>query len=95
MDVPWVKLVWHAYYLDKVHPHAFFWWKDVLKLANHFRGVAAVKAGKGVKVICFVSGRIIGISMDRLSLSRKDFQDFPRLYWMVICQQLRYIRTKT
>jgi hypothetical protein len=40
--------------LDKVHPHAFLGWKDVLKLANHFRGVAAVKAGKG-DMFCFWS----------------------------------------
>jgi hypothetical protein len=32
----------------------FFWWKDVLKLVNHFRGVTAVKAGKG-DMLCFWS----------------------------------------
>jgi hypothetical protein len=34
-DIPWVKLICHAYYMDKV-PHdeqlcGSFWWRDVLK----------------------------------------------------------------
>jgi hypothetical protein len=40
VDVPWVILVWHSYYIDKV-PHAeklyrSFWWKDTLKQVDNF-----------------------------------------------------------
>jgi hypothetical protein len=50
-DIPWVNLVWHAHYEDTV-PHAeqlcgSFWWRDVLKLVDNFRAVAAVKIGNG------------------------------------------------
>jgi hypothetical protein len=43
-EVPWVKLVWHAYYQDKI-PHdeklcGSFWWRDVMKQVDNFRGVA-------------------------------------------------------
>jgi hypothetical protein len=46
-----VQLVWGAYYVNKV-PHAedlcgSFWWWDVLKLVDNFRGVASVKLGVG------------------------------------------------
>jgi hypothetical protein len=51
IDVPWVNLIWHAHYNEKV-PHAenlcgSFCWRDVLKLVDNFRGVAAMKLGKG------------------------------------------------
>ena len=50
-DVPWVQLVWEAYYPNKV-PHATelmgsFWWKDVMQLSGTFRGVARVIPGDG------------------------------------------------
>jgi hypothetical protein len=42
--------VWHAYYIEKF-PSAenlcgSFWWKDVLKLIDNFRGVFAIKHDK-------------------------------------------------
>jgi hypothetical protein len=51
MDIPWVHLLWSAYYVGKV-PHAenlcgSFWCRDVLKLVDNFRDVSAVKHGKG------------------------------------------------
>jgi hypothetical protein len=50
-EVPWVYLIWNAHYVNKV-PHAenvvgSFWWKDIIKLVDNFRGVARVKLGKG------------------------------------------------
>jgi hypothetical protein len=50
-DIPWVHLLWSEYYVGKV-PHAenlcgSFWWRDVLKLVDNFRGVSAMKHGKG------------------------------------------------
>jgi hypothetical protein len=49
-DIPWVKLVWHAYYQDTI-PHAenlcgSFWWRDVIKQVDNFRGAAQVKIGR-------------------------------------------------
>jgi hypothetical protein len=51
IDVPWVNLIWNAHYANKI-PHAenvvgSFWWKDIIKLVDNFRGVAWVKMGKG------------------------------------------------
>jgi hypothetical protein len=50
-DIPWVHLIWDAHYDGKI-PHAeklcgSFWWRDVLKLVDNFKGVAGVKHGKG------------------------------------------------
>jgi hypothetical protein len=50
-DLPWVNLIWYAHYEDKI-PHAenlcgSFWWRDVLKLVDNFRGVSLVKPGRG------------------------------------------------
>jgi hypothetical protein len=50
-EIPWVQLVWDAHYVNRV-PHAqdlcgSFWWRDILKLVDNFRGVASVKMGSG------------------------------------------------
>jgi hypothetical protein len=50
-DLPWVHFLWSEYYLEAV-PHAdnmrgSFWWRDVLKQVDNFRGVSSVKPGKG------------------------------------------------
>jgi hypothetical protein len=54
-------LIWDAHNDGKI-PHAeklcgSFWWRDVLKLVDNFRGVAVVKHGMGDT---FYIGRIIG-----------------------------------
>jgi hypothetical protein len=51
VDLPWVHLLWSEYYLEVV-PHAkkmmgLFWWQDVLKQVDNFRGVSSIKPGKG------------------------------------------------
>jgi hypothetical protein len=51
LDIPWVNLVWHAHYSDKI-PHVqnlcgSYWWRDVMKQEDNFRGVASVKHGRG------------------------------------------------
>jgi hypothetical protein len=50
-ELPWVQLIWSEYYLNSI-PHAenlkgSFWWRDVLKQVDNFRGVARVKPGRG------------------------------------------------
>jgi len=55
-EIPWVKLVWHAHYSNGDIPHATidkgsFWWKDILKLCDLFRGIANCKIGNGSTVL--------------------------------------------
>lgn len=54
-NIRWVNLIWTTYYVDKV-PHAAreigsFWWKDVLRLNNLYRGVAQCSIGDGSTVL--------------------------------------------
>jgi hypothetical protein len=55
-DVPWVKLVWNAHYQNGQIPHATtdkgsFWWKDLLKLCDMFRGISSCIVGNGSTVL--------------------------------------------
>ena len=55
-DIPWVNLIWSTYYANGEVPHATqekgsFWWKDILKLCDKFRGVAACSVGDGSTVL--------------------------------------------
>lgn len=55
-DLPWVKLIWTTYYANGEIPHATtakgsFWWKDILKLCEMFRGIANCKVGNGTTVL--------------------------------------------
>ena len=43
-DIPWVHLIWNAYYLHQI-PHfalacGSFWWRDIMKLVNDYRKIA-------------------------------------------------------
>jgi hypothetical protein len=54
-DVPWVQLLWNSYYNGKI-PHAMdpcgsFWWRDVLKLAPLYRGIARCQVKDGTSVL--------------------------------------------
>jgi hypothetical protein len=55
-DIPWVNLVWNTYYANGEVPHVTkdkgsFWWRDALKLNDHFRGIAKCKVGDGSTVL--------------------------------------------
>jgi hypothetical protein len=46
-DIPWVALVWESYYEAGSLPSSSskkgsFWWRDILKLTDKFKGLAAV-----------------------------------------------------
>ena len=45
-DIPWVTLIWESYYEpDKLPPQGkkgSFWWRDILKLLDKFKGIARV-----------------------------------------------------
>jgi hypothetical protein len=54
-DTPWVQLVWFKHYAEGV-PHAMppcgsFWWRDIIGLADIFRGVSTVTIGAGDSVL--------------------------------------------
>lgn len=51
-DLPWVKLIWDKHYRnDKlpnpVVPKGSFWWRDVLKLLDKYKGLASVLVSDG------------------------------------------------
>jgi len=45
-DLPWVSLVWESYYeagsLPSLAKKGSFWWRDILKLLDKFKGLAMV-----------------------------------------------------
>jgi hypothetical protein len=74
-DVPWVKLVWNAYYANGEVPHAAknkgsFWWRDILKLVDLYRGIATCKVGDGSTVMFWMD-----VWNDHLLQNK-----FPRLF---------------
>jgi hypothetical protein len=51
-DISWVNLIWETYYSNGEVPHAApekssFWWKDLLKLCDLFRGIPTCNLGNG------------------------------------------------
>jgi hypothetical protein len=85
-DVPWVKLVWHAYYQDKI-PHdenlcGSFWWRDVMKQVDNFRGVAQVKMGRGTSFLFWSDNWTINNS----SVPMRHI--FPQLFSYVLEENL-------
>ena len=50
-DVPWVSLVWEKYYKSGKLPESSkkgsFWWRDIVKLLNKFKGMARVEIENG------------------------------------------------
>jgi hypothetical protein len=45
-DIPWVGLIWESYYeagsLPSMAKKGSFWWRDILKLLDKFKGMAMV-----------------------------------------------------
>jgi hypothetical protein len=83
VDTPWVQLIWHTHYRNGQIPHASsergsFWWKDILRLADHFRGIATPRAGDGTTFLLWKdiwNGHLL-------------CQDFPRLFTFVRDQNI-------
>ncbi|WVZ57552.1 LOW QUALITY PROTEIN: hypothetical protein U9M48_007924, partial [Paspalum notatum var. saurae] len=50
-DIPWVHLIWEKYYntgsLPKLKSKGSFWWRDVLKLLDKFKGMVRPIIGNG------------------------------------------------
>jgi hypothetical protein len=51
MDIPWVNLVWEKYYSNgKLPSHikkGSFWWRNILKLLDQFKGMAPISVQSG------------------------------------------------
>jgi hypothetical protein len=54
-DIPWVNLVWENYYQNGKLPgqqnKGSFWWRDIIKLINLFKGVAISKVQEGSTIL--------------------------------------------
>jgi hypothetical protein len=54
-DVPWVQLIWNTHYSDGEIPHVSekesFWFRDIMKHCDHFRGIASAMIGPGDTVL--------------------------------------------
>jgi hypothetical protein len=86
MDLPWVSLIWHAHYSDKV-PHAedlcgSFWWRDVMKQVDNFRGISYIKPGRGDTFLFWSDKWSLNDSVTPLK------ERFPRLFSYVLDQDL-------
>ena len=82
VEVPWVQLIWFAYYQEKV-PHAerlcgSFWWKDVMKLVDRFRAVSVVRPGRGNSSIFWSDKWLFNGSVQPLAAR------YPRLFSYVL-----------
>jgi len=74
-EVPWVKLIWNAHYSNGQIPHVTsdkgsFWWRDVSKNCDMFRGIAKCKVGDGSTVLFWLD-----LWNDNIMHTR-----YPRLY---------------
>jgi hypothetical protein len=50
-DLPWINLIWEKYYhngrLPAVGKVGSFWWRDILKLIDKYKGMATVNIQDG------------------------------------------------
>jgi hypothetical protein len=55
-DIPWVNMIWYTHYANDQIPHdstnrGSFWWKDLLKLCDYFRGITTCNIGNGTTIL--------------------------------------------
>jgi hypothetical protein len=74
VDIPWVNLIWEKYYSNGRLPNhtrkGSFWWKDILKLLQKFKGMASVNVQNGKSCLFW----------DDLWLGKIPKMEFPELY---------------
>jgi hypothetical protein len=85
-DLPWVHLIWSEYYIGSV-PHGenlrgSFWWRDVLKQVDNFRGVSSIKPGRGDTFLFWLDSWQLDGSLTPLNVR------FPRLFSFVLEENL-------
>jgi hypothetical protein len=92
-DIPWVQLIWYAHYPGKL-PHeeklaGSFWWRDVLRQVDNFRGMAVVTHGRGDTISFWNDNWNIAHS----ALPRVlDFQGFTLMKFNRLFLYLQYIK---
>ena len=63
-DIPWVNLVWEKHYSNVKLPSRIkkgsFWWRDILKLLDKFKGMASITV---LDEKMFSFGRTYGTSL--------------------------------
>jgi hypothetical protein len=79
--VSWVKLIWNAHYSNGEVPHAIknkgsFWWQDVIKLVDLYRGIASCKMGDDTTVLFWLDVWNETISVDQFLLNNNIEQQF-------------------
>jgi hypothetical protein len=92
MDLPWVNIIWSSHYVNKI-PHSgnlciCFWWKDVLKLVDNFKGVVTVKHGN---CNTFLFLRDDWLLNGQAYLWRVVIRDFSRMPWTLRYRMLRFL----
>lgn len=67
-DIPWVKLFWECYHNDgRIHRNTKkgpFWWKDLMKPFDKYRGMALVQIQDGRT--CLLWDVLWGIGIPKL-----------------------------
>jgi hypothetical protein len=68
-DIPWVKLIWHAYYDNRGTPQsistkASFWWRDCLTFQDKYKEMTIVDIQNGKSVILWKDNWNSGIRQD-------------------------------
>jgi hypothetical protein len=85
-DIPWVKLVWDCYYSNEKPPgqnnRGSFWWRDIVKLLDKFKGMASVRVGDGSTIIFW---------QDRWN-EMIPAQSFPELHSFAINKEITFQR---
>jgi hypothetical protein len=55
VDLPWVQLIWAQYYpngkVPSQIPKVSFWWRGMLRLLTHYKGLAYEVAGSGHTIL--------------------------------------------
>jgi hypothetical protein len=87
-DIPWVQLIWESYYssgkLPDTAKRGSFWWRDILKLLDKFKGMARVQISDGKS--CYLWEDLWG--NDILS------QKFPELFSFAKKKKLVFAEAK-
>lgn len=87
-DIPWVSLIWESYYDSGCLPgqskKGSFWWRDILKLLDKFKGIAKVNVNNAQSCYLWLD----------LWNNRVPQQAFPELFSFVKTKNTILIRAK-
>jgi hypothetical protein len=74
-DISWINIIWANHYshsLPSDKPVGSFWWRDVLKTLESFKGIARVEIGDGKTTFC-------GMTIGMVCTNQHDTQNFGLL----------------